>query len=57
MFHPAAALRGTDVNNMLRNDFLKMRQEIEKVEKLQNPVVLPEELKSAEPEIKQLTLV
>lgn len=57
MFHPAAALRGTEVNNLLRNDFMKMRQEIDKIEKLQNPITPSEEPKPAEPEIEQLSLV
>lgn len=57
MFHPAAALRATGVDHQIHADFLKMRQEIEKIEKLQSPIMQPEEPKSAESEIEQLTLV
>lgn len=57
MFHPAAALRATGVDQQIREDFLKIRQEIEKIEKLQNPIMPSEEPKPTDPEIEQLTLV
>ena len=57
MFHPAAALRATGVNNQIHADFLKIREEITKIEKLQKPIEPFAEPKFTEPEVEQLTLV
>lgn len=54
MFHPAAALRGAEVEKMLREDFKKIPSEIERLSNLQ-PVV--EEIKKEEKKEEQLTLV
>jgi len=57
MFHPAAALRGANVEQQLREDFKKIPQEIERLEKILEGVsdvkAVPEEEKKEE----QLTLV
>ncbi len=41
MFHPAAALRGAEVERQLREDFIKMPEEIKRLEKNLNPGETP----------------
>ncbi len=37
MFHPAAALRGAEVERQLREDFKKIPEEIKRLEKKEDP--------------------
>jgi DNA polymerase len=39
MFHPAAALRGVEVEKQLREDFKKIQEEIERLRKILNGIV------------------
>jgi len=41
MFHPAAALRGAEIEKQLREDFKKIPEEIKKLEKISNPGEIP----------------
>jgi len=53
MFHPAAALRGADVDQKIREDFKNISGEIERMEKLINGLTQKVEVKKEE----QLTLI
>lgn len=41
MFHPAAALRGAEIEKQLREDFKKIPEEIKKLEKIASPGEIP----------------
>jgi len=55
MFHPAAALRGANVEQQLREDFKKIPQEIERLEKILEGVMVGPVVEEKKEE--QLTLV
>lgn len=57
LFHPAAALRGAEVEQKLREDFKKIPQEIERLEKVLNGVVENKPAPVEEKKEEQLTLV
>lgn len=59
MFHPAAALRGADIEKMLREDFKRIPQEIERLEKVLKGEtnVLIEDSKKEKVENEQLSFV
>lgn len=57
MFHPAAALRGAGVEQQLREDFRKIPQEIERLEKILDGVMDVKEIPVKEKKEEQLTLV
>jgi len=57
MFHPAAALRASDVEQKLREDFKKIPAEIKRLEKIMNGVMGEKTMSVEERKEEQLTLV
>lgn len=57
MFHPAAALRGAEVERQLREDFKKILEEIRRLERVMNEVAEVKTTAMDEKKEEQLTLV
>jgi len=57
LFHPAAALRGTDVEQKLREDFKKIPEEIRRLERVFLDGIVKEKIEPEEKKEEQLTIV